>query len=387
VGHLSGAGGGGHDMTPRPPPPPMSAAQLTALKGNHAEAEGCNLKNSDGPEKGVVFVSDPAAEALFVDAAAYRRAQTQRTAMPSVPGAGNTWVRLLVEKSTALRTGSVFGDGFIKRMGMAGEGKRDTSVIIIKARLPPHAPACRMPAPGWRWMLTRANLFLSSQNHYPILGEDMKDAGRVFWLVRHPLSNIISQAKWHITGSHTKVVTQQEFDNYLTLGTFRYHLKMWRDHTKEWIGRTDRVPTLVVRMEDFKVDCGHALGRVMDWFGIRQRTERIDCACQKDHRAKRAANFSHAFTPAMLAEANKQASELMARLGYDIDQSELKAVPEFDLPQLAFPKRRLASALAADVDIGFAAAVQSSADDAPSPGGQGAPSGDQVLDRPEWWDD
>ena len=36
-----------------------------------------------------------------------------------MPGAGNTWVRLLIEKGSALRTGSVFGDGFIKRMGMA----------------------------------------------------------------------------------------------------------------------------------------------------------------------------------------------------------------------------------------------------------------------------
>ena len=63
--------------------------------------------------------------------------------------------------------------------------------------------------------------------HYPILGEDMKDAGRIFWLVRHPLSNIISQAKWHITGSHTKVVTEAEFNAYLKMGTFRYHLKMW----------------------------------------------------------------------------------------------------------------------------------------------------------------
>ena len=63
--------------------------------------------------------------------------------------------------------------------------------------------------------------------HYPILGQDMKDAGRIFLVVRHPLSNIISQAKWHITGSHTKVVTEAEFNNYLTMGTFRYHLKMW----------------------------------------------------------------------------------------------------------------------------------------------------------------
>lgn len=149
-----------------------------------------------------------------------------------------------------------------------GEGKRDTSVIMIKM-------------------------------HYPILGEDMKDAGRVFWLVRHPLSNIISQAKWHITGSHTKVVTEAEFNKYLTAGTFRYHLKMWCvglqalphshcclterlslsyfiplicfaiacggsrlfsrrvQHANEWIGRTNEKDTLVVRMEDFKVDCNN----------------------------------------------------------------------------------------------------------------------------------
>ena len=73
--------------------------------------------------------------------------------------------------------------------------------------------------------------------HYPVLGADMPDAGRVFWLVRHPLSNIVSQAKWHITGSHTKVVTQEMFANYLNLGTFRYHLRMWVDHARKWHGR------------------------------------------------------------------------------------------------------------------------------------------------------
>jgi hypothetical protein len=138
------------------------------------EQQLCSLAD-ENTETGVVFVNNPAAASLFVDDDSWSKAKDQRTAMPSVPGAGNTWVRLLVEKATALRTGSVFGDGFIKRMGMAGEGKRDTSVILIKL-------------------------------HYPILGEDMTDAGRVFWLIRHPLSNVVSQAKWHITGSHTKEV-------------------------------------------------------------------------------------------------------------------------------------------------------------------------------------
>lgn len=127
-----------------PPPPPPSAATIRGA-GDHPEADLCNLKNSDGPEQGVIFVNDPRAKDLFVSEEKYALAQRSKTGMPSVPGAGNTWVRLVVEKGSALRTGSVFGDGFIKRMGMAGEGKRDPSVIMIKM-------------------------------HYPILGEDMKDA-------------------------------------------------------------------------------------------------------------------------------------------------------------------------------------------------------------------
>lgn len=49
-----------------------------------------------------------------------------------MPGAGNTWVRLLIEKGSALRTGSVFGDGFIKRMGMAVRDPED----IFRAEVP-----------------------------------------------------------------------------------------------------------------------------------------------------------------------------------------------------------------------------------------------------------
>lgn len=140
-------------------------------------------------------------------------------------------------------------------------------------------------------------------------------------------------------------------------------------HTSEWITRTKEKDTLVVRMEDFKVDCTsvrtrrsrlqaheltfwilslpcqpcwstQALGRALDWLGVARREDRIECACGRDHRAKRASNFSHAFTPKMLQEAQKTAGPLMARLGYDIEQSRMAAVPEFGLPALSFPSGR-----------------------------------------------
>lgn len=39
----------------------------------------------------------------------------------------------------------------------------------------------------------------------------------------------------------------------------------------------------------------------------------------------------------MLKEGEKQANALMERLGYDIGQTGMKAVPEFGLPELPFP--------------------------------------------------
>ena len=64
------------------------------------------------------------------------------------------------------------------------------------------------------------------KTHYPLLGRDMEDAGRVVWLVRHPLSNIVAQAKWHISGSHTEVVPKDKLDAYLDLRNFRYHMRV-----------------------------------------------------------------------------------------------------------------------------------------------------------------
>ena len=115
------------------------------------EESGCDLKRNDNPETGVIFVNDPQASTLFVDDTMWTRAKSEIISMPSLPGAGNTWVRLLVEKGSAMRTGSIFGDGSLLRMGFAGEKFHDESVLMIK-------------------------------EHYPALGSDLTSANRVVWL-------------------------------------------------------------------------------------------------------------------------------------------------------------------------------------------------------------
>jgi hypothetical protein len=119
-----------------------------------------------------VFDTDELAGQLFVSPEKWNIDQRELTAMPSLPGAGNTWVRLLMEQGCGLRTGSVFGDVSLKRMGFAGEGIQDSSVAMVKL-------------------------------HYPTLGEDLKGAERLVWLVRHPLTNIVAQ----VTTSATRLLS------------------------------------------------------------------------------------------------------------------------------------------------------------------------------------
>jgi hypothetical protein len=266
----------------------------------------CEITRDD-VEAGVLFVNDSAAAGLFLGNAAWERAKGTITAMASLPGAGNTWTRLLVEKGAGLRTGSVFADGGLKRMGMDGEGSRDSSVIMVKT-------------------------------HYPALGDNVAGAERIVWLVRHPLRNIIAAAKWFITGTHTKLVTQAMLDDYLTKARFNYHLTAWIEHASKWAERADKQSdrVLVVRYEELQQSCETKLGQVIDWLELKQRPGRIACACQKDERVKRPAPFKPFFAPELLLIVMKKAGGLMAKLGYDIDQNKLGTgsygLPPYDLP-------------------------------------------------------
>lgn len=59
----------------------------------------------------------------------------QRYAPPilwTVPGCGNTMVRMLLERATAVRTGSVQKDKRLIAAGFAGEGRVDHDVVVVK---------------------------------------------------------------------------------------------------------------------------------------------------------------------------------------------------------------------------------------------------------------
>ena len=55
-----------------------------------------------------------------------------RTALASFPGAGNTWVRLLVQQMSGVWTGSIYSDGDLRANGFPGEFKASDRVMVVK---------------------------------------------------------------------------------------------------------------------------------------------------------------------------------------------------------------------------------------------------------------
>lgn len=56
----------------------------------------------------------------------------QVTALASVPGSGNTWLRYLLQQSTGLFTGSEYHDYALQTAGFPGEGVTNGTVLVIK---------------------------------------------------------------------------------------------------------------------------------------------------------------------------------------------------------------------------------------------------------------
>lgn len=61
------------------------------------------------------------------------RTGKEPVALLSHPGSGNTWLRVLLEKTTGICTGAIYCDVDLRAQGFVGEGVRGASVIAVKS--------------------------------------------------------------------------------------------------------------------------------------------------------------------------------------------------------------------------------------------------------------
>jgi hypothetical protein len=114
-------------------------------------------------------------------------------ALASFPGSGNTWVRILLEKSTRLRTGSEYYDRALVRAGLVAEGAE---------------------------YMHRTTCF---KTHYPLQwGSNSQQKAPTFkrfvWVIRHPLDAALSYASYSLSASrtaHNNAVDRQSMQRHM----------------------------------------------------------------------------------------------------------------------------------------------------------------------------
>ena len=107
-------------------------------------------------------------------------------ALVSLPGSGNTWTRYLIEQSTGILSGSIYGDKRLYQAGLVGENVTTAQVSVVKY----HTGAVT----SREWFCPEAHTI----------------DGAIL-LVRDPYYAMMSEFNRKLTGSHTKAASAKVY--------------------------------------------------------------------------------------------------------------------------------------------------------------------------------
>ncbi|XP_013394211.1 WSCD family member AAEL009094 [Lingula anatina] len=170
------------------------------------------------------------------------------TILQSFPGAGNTWVRHLLQEASGIFTGSVYNDVTLREKGFLGEGRVDPRVIAIKSHYPYRQTAAR-------------------------LGRGKVE--KVVLLMRRLEDAVISE--WNRqSGSHTGFVSNDVQPKAFEKFVRRYVSVFCDGAVMGWI-RQAKVPMFVLRYEALKKNLGAALSSVLAFLESSVSAEQMQC--------------------------------------------------------------------------------------------------------------
>lgn len=195
-----------------------------------------------------------------------------------ITGSGNTWLRLLIEYSTGVYTGSVYNDPALMHL-LPGEGVCDHSVSAIKVH--PHTH-------GYRHGESPLDKGLMSANGN-CLKEGVFRIHKALLLYRNPYDAIWSDYQRRYTDSHNGKILIRDFDNstwYMT------STMLAKQYAEMWVHFTDMTThlgsenVLTVAYEDLKSD-ETILNKILFFLGYEQISDqKRDCVFQVNMRFK-----------------------------------------------------------------------------------------------------
>lgn len=210
----------------------------------------------------------------------------------SVPGAGCTWLRGLLEKATGVCTGSIYCDIPLRRGGFAGEFIKTGSTLVVKTH-----------TSDYQWI------------GVPVAKRNRDDGlyGSAVLLIRNPFDNFISEHNRLVAleqqsvmlrqdkvsknrigmlnrlrndSSHVSVLSKDHFGENEKWDTFLYGIvPRWQKTIVKWFVESIdfRKPILVVRYEDLKNDNLAQVERILNFIHFPFAKEVIEKRLQEDY--------------------------------------------------------------------------------------------------------
>lgn len=118
----------------------------------------------------------------------------------SLPGSGNTWVRLLIELSTGYYTGAIYDDLSLQPT-LKGEKTCGRRTVAVKAHpldveVIPHLQEIKIPGHKYKKKCSKGSI---------------TGFKRVILLVREPYASILADSQQGLTLNHTGALTKEQF--------------------------------------------------------------------------------------------------------------------------------------------------------------------------------
>jgi len=133
-------------------------------------------------------------------------------ALPSYPGSGNTWTRMLLEQTTGIYTGSIYCDTELKAKGFLGEKLSSSNVLAVKTHYP------------------NKELFVPYKEYHD--PEKFKNVSAAIVIVRNPVDSLVSHWNWK-HGGHVSVMKPVLFGMFTSL-SLTVVKGRWDKHAKQY---------------------------------------------------------------------------------------------------------------------------------------------------------
>ena len=114
-------------------------------------------------------------------------------ALPSYPGSGNTWTRMLLEQTTGIYTGSIYCDAELKAKGFLGEKLSSSNVLAVKTHYP------------------NKELFVPYKEYHD--PDKFKNVSAAIVIIRNPVDSLVSHWNWK-HGGHVSVMKPVLFGRF-----------------------------------------------------------------------------------------------------------------------------------------------------------------------------